>query len=349
LKIKIGRYFRVLLSLSAGIFLLWLIGRGQDVQQILREFREANYFWILMAVLVTLLSHVVRAKRWNLLIASMDYPVSTGRTFYALMAGYLSNLAVPRLGELTRCLVLSRSGKPPLNTLVGTVVIERVFDMFSLLLIIFLTVAFQFGFLKDFLDQLFVGPLLSRWAGRLWVLVLVVVVGLAMGVWGLVALRRKLKTAPENGIFYKLNRQVHGVKNGIKTIARMERKMLFLAYSAGLWALYFLTVYLCFFAISSTAHLGVDTGITLLAVGSLGIVAPVPGGIGTYHFLTITTLTQLYAIAPEPAISYAYISHAIQMVVIIVTGTLAWILVSLEQKKLKGGQAAQAPEQVHGQ
>ncbi len=335
MKIKIGRYFRVLLSLSAGIFLLWLIGRGQDVQQIMREFREANYFWILMAVLVTLLSHVLRAIRWNLLIASMDYPVSTSRTFHALMAGYLSNLAVPRLGELTRCLVLSRSGKPPVNTLVGTVVIERVFDMLCLMTIVILTIAFQFEFLREFLDQLVVRPLQSRWAGKLWIPVLVIVVGLVLAAGALLALRRKLKTAAENGIFFKLNRQVHGVKSGIKTIARMDKKMLFLAYSAGIWALYFLTVYLCFFAISSTAHLGVATGITLLAVGSLGIVAPVPGGIGTYHFLTIATLTQLYAIAPEPAISYAYISHAIQMVVILVTGTLAWILITLEQRKQK--------------
>lgn len=348
MKTKVGRYLRVFFSLSAGIFLLWLIGRGQDMQQVLREFREANYLWILLAALATLLSHVLRAKRWNLLIASMDYPVQTGRTFNALMAGYLSNLAVPRLGELTRCLVLSRSGTPPVNTLVGTVVIERVFDMLCLLLIIFLTIAFQFGFLREFLDQLIVKPLLGQWSGRLWIPLLVIAAGMLLLAWALLAFRKKLKNSTGHGIYHRLYRQVHGVKNGMKTIARMDKKVEFLAYSAGIWSLYFLMVYLCFFSISATAHLGVSTGITLLAVGSLGIVAPVPGGIGTYHFLTITALTELYGIAPEPAISYAYISHATQMVVIILTGTLAWIQVSLDQRRQKGGGGnMRSPEQVH--
>jgi glycosyltransferase 2 family protein len=339
----------VLISLSAGVFLLWLIGRGQDIHQILREFREANYLWILMAAAATLLSHVLRAKRWNLLIGSMDYPVKTGQTFYALMTGYLSNLAVPRLGELTRCLVLSRSGTPPLNTLIGTVLIERVFDMLCLGLIIFLTIAFQLGFLREFLDRMVINPLLGQGSANMLGLGLIFVVGLLLMVWALLALRSKLKDPPENGFFFKLKRQVHGVKNGVKTIARMEKKVQFLLYSAGIWMLYFLMVYLCFFALSSTAHLGVSTGITLLAVGSLGIVAPVPGGIGTYHFLTITALTELYGIAPEPAISYAYISHATQMVVIIAAGTISWVLISLEQKKRGPGMTKPSPEQVHRQ
>lgn len=338
LKPKIGRFFRVLISLSVGVFLLWLIGRGQDVERIWLEFREANYFWIAMAAAVTLLSHILRARRWNLLIGSMNYPVKSDRTFYALMTGYLSNLAIPRLGELTRCLVLSRSGTAPFNTLVGTVVIERVFDMLCLGLILFLTIAFQFGFLSEFLHRLTIEPLLNRESGDLLLAGVILVVGLALAVWLFFRFRARLKNPREGGFYFRLKRQIHGVKNGIRAIAHMKRKLLFLAYSVAIWMLYFLMVYLCFFAISSTAHLGVATGITLLAVGSLGIVAPVPGGIGTYHFLTITALTELYNIAPEPAISYAYISHATQMVVIIAAGALSWVLISLEQKRSRQAQ-----------
>jgi len=94
-----------------------------------------------------------------------------------------------------------------------------------------------------------------------------------------------------------------------------------------------MTVYLCFFAIGATAHLTPLAGITLLAVGSLGIIAPVPGGIGTYHFVTIITLTELYGIASEPATSYAYITHANHVIVSLVAGLFSWIMLSAATRK----------------
>lgn len=109
----------------------------------------------------------------------------------------------------------------------------------------------------------------------------------------------------------------------------MKQKGWFIFYSVLIWGFYFLTAYLCFFAIEATSHLSPMAGLTLLAVGSLGILAPVPGGIGTYHFITIATLTKLYNIAPEPATSYAYLSHAMQMFLIIGTGGVLWLIYSL--------------------
>lgn len=337
LKKQINRYIRVMLYLAAGLVILWLISRGQDIDLIWREFREANYFWIFLAALVILLSHLVRALRWNLLIESMGHPVHTGTTFNALMAGYLSNLAVPRLGELTRCLVLSKTSPTSFNALIGTVVAERVFDMLSLLLIIFLTVTLQFGFLKDFLDRVFLIPMLSQGADYWMLLLFLGIAGLVMVAGLLLFFHNKLKNPTPDGFYDKLKRQLSGIKNGIKTIGRMEKKSLFLFYSIAIWTLYFFSVYLCFFAIASTSHLSVASGITLLAVGSLGIVAPVPGGIGTYHFLTSITLTELYGIAAEPAISYAYIAHATQTAVIIAAGAIAWVFISLDRKKHKTG------------
>ena len=114
----------------------------------------------------------------------------------------------------------------------------------------------------------------------------------------------------------------------------MRGKAWFMLQSLLIWGLYYLTVYLCFFAIPATSHLSPAAGLTLLAVGSLGILAPVPGGIGTYHFMTIITLTELYSISPEPATSYAYIAHATQIIVSIVIGTISWFILSLQSRKL---------------
>ncbi len=329
---RLRRYVRVAFSLGLGLLLLWLITRGQDIEQIMSEFRSADYRLIFLAMLCAFCSHFLRAVRWNMLIRTMGYRTSSRQTFYAVMTGYLANLAIPRMGEITRCVTLSKSTATPFNALAGTVVAERVFDVFSLFAIVFITIISQFGFLKNFLDKLFWQPMVSRGLEN-WIPLLAIGLGmLAIGLAILFFVRNKLRNPLENSFFHKIKRQLRGFIDGVKTIRHLRGKAWFVLYTFLIWGLYFMTVYLCFFALQATSHLGLFAGLTLLAVGSLGILAPVPGGIGTYHFLTIITLTELYSIASEPATSYAYITHATQIIVNIIGGTASWIILSLQNK-----------------
>jgi glycosyltransferase 2 family protein len=332
---ELWRHARVIVSLMFGLFLLWLVSRGQDFELILKEFRTANYVWIVFAGIAAVLSHVVRAMRWNLLVRAMGFHSSTSQTFGALMSGYLSNLAVPRLGEITRCILLGRMSRAPFNSLVGTVVTERVFDMFTLIGLSMLTIAFQFDFLKSFLNRLFFIPLLQKSQENLTLLLFAGLAGLLLLIIAFFFFRKKFAETAHGGFYHRVKTQLSGLKGGMLTILKVRNKSLFIGYSLLIWFLYFLTVYFCFFAIGGTSQLSAAAGMTVLVVGSLGIVAPVPGGIGTYHFMTITTLTELYGIAPEPAISYAYISHATQTLVILFAGGISWVIISLLLKKEK--------------
>ena len=298
----------------------------------MEEFRNANYFWIVMAMVAGIFSHLFRALRWNILIRSLGYKVNPGRTFHAVMSGYLFNLVVPRLGEVTKCAVLSKSDDIPFNSLAGTMIAERFVDLVTLILLMFFTIAFQFHFLKDFLYDFFFSPFLAKGTSSLVILLIIGGVALILAMGFLWWLRLKLREAKTDSFGYKLRRQLRGFANGIKTLWRMRGKGWFLVYSLVIWGLYFMNAYLGFFAIGATSHLSPDAGITLLAVGSLGILAPVPGGIGTYHFITILTLTQLYQIPSEPATSYAYITHAGQMLLIIGTSAVLWFIYSVRKK-----------------
>ncbi len=323
---------KVFISLLAGILILWLITRGQDLERIAEELRHARYGWILLAMACALLSHFLRAVRWNMLISTMGYKTNPFQTFLAVMTGYLANLAIPRMGEITRCVTLSKASKTPFNALAGTVLAERAFDLFSMLVIVFITIAGQFGFLQSFLNRVFWEPALAR-GGTHWLLLTIIVVIFAAGVAGtILILRRKMRKAKEGSFFFRLKRQMHGFTAGFQTIMTMRGKGWFILHSFLIWGMYYLTVYFCFFAIQATSDLTPVAGLTLLAVGSFGILAPVPGGIGTYHFLTIITLRELYGIASEPATSYAYITHATQIIVNIAAGTLAWIILSLKKR-----------------
>jgi glycosyltransferase 2 family protein len=329
----IRRYFRILLSLSLGFLLLWLIMRGQNTTLIVEELRQANYLWIVPAMLFALLSHFLRAVRWNRLIRTMGYKTSAVQTFYAVMTGYLTNLAVPRMGEITRCITLSKTSGTPFNALAGTVVAERVFDFFTLVAIVFLTIILQFSFLKTFIARIFWDPLIEKTTENWLPLAIIAVVVTLLIIISVISLRKKLTDPKPGSFFHKIKRHFSGFLNGIKTIKRMRGKGWFILQTVLIWGLYYFTVYLCFFAITATSHLSPFVGFTLLAVGSLGILAPVPGGIGTYHFLTIITLTELYSIASEPATSYAYITHATQIIVNIIAGIFSWIMIFLQSRK----------------
>lgn len=326
------KYLNILLLALAGVFILWYITQNQDVAKIGSELREARFFWIFMALLFGVFSHVVRALRWKLLIRSLGFHPKTSTTFYSLMTGYLTNLVIPRMGEITRCATLSRYSGLPFNALAGTVVAERVFDMLCLLLLIFLTVVFQFPFLKEFLTEYVFTPLLLLVQGNYWLLILGLLT--AMGLVLVFLLYLKGVDRENSGWGAKIKRQLIGFGRGVKSLFFLRHKLLFAGLSVLIWFFYFMTVYLCFFAIQATSTLGVADAFTVLALGSLGIVAPVPGGIGTYHFVVITTLTELLGVAREPATSYAYIAHATQTLMVMILGGISWLALSLKFKPI---------------
>jgi glycosyltransferase 2 family protein len=331
--VKIKRYFRVFFFALIGVAILWYITKGQDVERIWEEFLGARLIWVFFAMLAGGISHYLRALRWNLLLNSMGYTTKSSTTFYALMTGYLANLAVPRLGEVTRCGTLSRYSKIPFNAIAGTVVAERVFDMICLLILIFLTLLFQFAFLKDFLDYYVFEPFMGMVEGRIWLLVILAFLGLAGMVFVFSFFSRISSDA--NNLSGKIKRQLKGFWMGIISLAMVENKLLFFVQTLMIWVLYFLMVYLCFFALEATSHLGIADGLTVLSLGSLGVVAPVPGGIGAYHFIVITTLTELLGIQSEPAISYAYLAHAAQTLLVLLLGAWSWFALSAKLKSEK--------------
>ncbi|NVO01151.1 MAG: flippase-like domain-containing protein [Bacteroidetes bacterium] len=335
MKKKLISVFQYLIFLIIGIGLLWLVFQKQDLNKIIIEFQNANYFWIFLSILVGILSHVSRAIRWNLLISSIGYKTKTTTTFYAVMIGYFANMAIPRIGEITRCGIVSKSNKIPLNAVIGTVIAERIFDMLCLLILIIATIAFQFAFLKDFLNKMLIEPLLSKFSFNTISIIILCIGIIILGLAFYFGYKLLIKILKKRRFFYKLKRLVVGFIIGIKSIKKIKRKELFIFHTVFIWAMYVLMLYLCFFAIKSTSNLTFVDAITITVIGSLGIVAPVPGGIGTYHFLVTITLVELFNIAKESAASLAIIVHESQAVMMIVLGVISLILIFFLNKKNK--------------
>ena len=261
----------------------------------------------------------------------MGYQTETSTTFYAVMVGYLANTAFPRLGEVTRCGVLSKKKNIPFNALFGTVISERVFDFIVLVLILLGVILFQFAFLRGFVDKYLVSSL-SGVANRDNLILAIILLSLVI-VLPLVLFRIFFDRIRTLKIYTKVSDFVKGLLEGIKTIMKIKEKWSFLGLTILIWLLYSFMTYTAFFALEATTGLNFLDGITVMALGSLGIVAPVPGGIGAYQFIVKVILTEIYYIPSEPAVTYSIILWTAQTFMIVIAGLFGYYMLVFKKSK----------------
>lgn len=331
---KLLNVLKYFLVLAVGILLLWLVYRNMDKDNLLKGIKSANYYWVALALLIALVGHLSRGRRWALLIEPLGTKISTWRAFLAVMFGYMANLAVPRMGEISRCVALNRTDKVPLNKLIGTVIVERGFDFIMLLTITAVSFLIEFKRVRIYLEQS-INYLNEKYSNLFSIgSVIIVVVVVAAFIVLLVLIKRSKRDFKKHPIYLKIRDVVSGFWAGIKTIIHLERKWEFVFHTLLIWTSYFLMTYLIFFAFQPTAHLGPLAGLVVLTVGSLGFILPVQGGVGTYHYAAQKAL-EIYDIAPEDGAIYALIAHSSQTLMLIIIGAFAFFILASIQKTVK--------------
>ena len=311
--------FQYLLVLGVTATLLWFSLRSIDsgdgkspAEFLATTWQQANKGYLLIMFLVTMISHVIRAVRWQMLLVPAGHRISFIGAFLSLMTGYLVNLVVPRGGEITRSLNLYKLEKVPVDVSFGTVVVERVVDVICLLLLVMLSFWIEWDKLKVFMEGLPLGSGGSAIPG--WLLPAVIGLLLLIPVFLLLRKNQKVRTFLE------------GFRNGLFSVFRPERKGLFLFYSFSIWALYFVTSYWVIMAFEQTASLGFGAVFTIFAIGSIAMAMPLPGGTGSYHTLVPLGLVTLYHLPKPDAVALVFIFHAVQTLILIVSGVLAALI-----------------------
>lgn len=331
MKKTIRKIIEFFVFLALGVLLLYLAFKGIDFNILLEDIKNAEYSWILLSFVFCISSHYARAYRWNLLIEPLGFNPRLQNSFYAVMIGYLSNFAIPRIGEIARCGALGRKEKIPVDSLIGTVIIERAFDLISLVILVFITVLIKIELFGTFLSQNIFKPLLNKAITSVdfgllnWVIIIFILLVIA-GIFYF--LREKIATM---AISQKIKKILQGVSTGIKTVLRMRKKWEFLFYTFAIWFMYLLMTYTMFYALPETAELKLVDGLFILIVGSFGIVAPVQNGLGAYHWFVTIGLT-LFGITREKGLAFATISHGSQSVFIIFLGCLSLLMLYFSRR-----------------
>jgi len=317
-KLKVLLQYTVMIGITAT--LLWLSLRGLTVAEgedksefIWNAWRRCDKGYLLIMALVAMASHLLRAVRWKMMLQPSGNNVKLSNSFLSLMIGYLVNMAVPRGGEVSRCYNLYKLEETPVEVSFGTVVVERLVDLACLIILIGLSFIVEWQRLKAFIDTLDFSSS-GKSSFPIWiVIVIVVVIILAVGVYML----RKNE---------KLRKILIGFKVGFLSIFRLKNKWLFVFYSFGIWALYFLMSYFVVIAFPETRDLGMSAVLTLFAIGSIAMAAPLPGGAGSYHTLVPLGLVMLYNLRKSDAVAFVFIFHGWQTIIMIIAGVVSLIV-----------------------
>jgi len=332
LKKNLSSVIKILFFLAIGVFFIWLFLRQLSLEQkreIWQSFITANYSWVILSIFIGILSHVVRAYRWRILMEPMGYHPKISNTFFAVMIGYLANMALPRLGEVTRCGVMNKYEKIPINKAIGTVIVERSIDMVVFLLLFFINLFIFFDELHHYVDSKVYNPLMEKlnisdeMSSYLYALLGVFVLLIAL----FFLIRKRISHLK---VYQKLEQIIIGFWNGLWSVTKIKKPFLFIFQSLLIWVLYYLMIYVCIFSLKETSHLGADAVLSMLIFGSIGIIV-VQGGIGIYPAIIAETLV-LYGIVNTYGYALGWLTWTAQTVMILVAGILSLILLPIYNK-----------------
>jgi glycosyltransferase 2 family protein len=330
---------KYILLLVIAFGLLAFAFRGISLRKIVQEILRADVSWVLISLVPSFAALISRSYRWNLLIEPLGYKPKLTKTFYAVAIGYFANLAFPRFGEVTRCAALSKAESVPFNMLLGTVIVERVVDVLTLIICLILTAIIELHRLGTFLVGTIIDPVIEK-VNQMFsssILLAGLVIILIALVFAARYVRIKSKKEKRES---KIVHLIRGLVSGLKSIGQLKRPWLFVFHSILIWLLYFLSVYLCFFALPATRGLGLTAALFLLVAGGLGMSAPVQGGIGAYHLLVSQGL-MLYGLSRQDGLAFATLIHTSQLAMVVLLGLLSLLLLFLGEKR------ARAPKSVN--
>ncbi len=347
---QIKAVLKFLLFFSVGGLILYLLYRSQSnayaeqciidginpedcdfLKKIFDDFKSVKLSWLLLVVALYMAAKLSRAQRWTMMFEPLNHKIKFSNAFATLMFGYFANLGLPRLGEVLRPVMLSRYEKVGVEKVLGTIVAERALDFIMLFLFIGLAFLFEFQTLWSYIveNQALSDKLLPILTSPLFYLVILT------GIVGAVMLFRsqKFRTSKLGLKFFELFK---GLLEGIKSVFKLKNPWIFIAHTVFIWLMYFLMTRMCFLAFDPTSHLSTMAGLMIFVFGTLGIVFPSPGGMGTYHATLMVGLA-IYGVSQSDGFSFAnIIFFTIQIFCNVFFGLLSYLLLPLINKNYNG-------------
>lgn len=316
--------------LLTGLF-LYLAFRNMDLGEVFYLLSRTSVFWLIIFIISFVVSHIVRAYRWKIMIIAAKPNVSVLNLFGATMIGYGVNCIIPRLGEIYRGLFLGKWENLSRTSMIGTIVIERVIDVLTLGIAVLISI------------MIFPGDLLKEipWLKSTVYFGFAVLIGIIVVIYLLVKMKEKFYSGIVNffGRFSekfasKLAYIFESLVEGFNSIKGVKNYLLTIILSSAILLLYALGAYIGFYMIGMDkfANISFASAWILMTIGAFGVIIPTPGGMGSYHAITIAVLTLLLGVDKELSAAYAVLTHSISYIIFIMSPPLFLFIINRKRR-----------------
>ena len=327
----IKKTLKYLASAAVAVLLLWFSFRDVEWASFAAVLKECHWGYVALSMAAGSFAFLLRALRWRRLLMPIDESISTLTTFNGVNIGMISNFVFPRIGEFVRCGVITRRSAPvdpehpdkkkaSYDKVLGTVVLERSWELLVMLLLLAVVVVAGFKRFGGFFIEQIWNPMAQRLDFSIWWIVALLVAVCVAGLWLLWRYRES------NAFCSKVWGIFKGILQGFASCLKMDKKWLFFAYTACIWLTYWLMAASTVWAAPFLEHLDVIDALFLSLVGGIGFAVPVPGGIGAFHFVISLALSMVYGIPMEMGIVYATLSHTSQAITQIFFGAVSYVV-----------------------
>ena len=315
-------------SAAFAILLLWFSFRDVEWSDFAEGLKSCRWEFIALSMAAGSFAFWLRGLRWRRLLLPIDGSITRITTFNGVNIGNVSNYIFPRIGEFIRCGVITRrskDGKATYDKVLGTVVLERSWELLVMLLLLVVVVVGGFNRFGGFFVDEILGPMAQKFNFSVWWLVAILVAAVAIVLWMM------WRFCESNTFCRKVWGIFTGMLQGFSSCLKMDQKWLFFAYTALIWVMYWLMAASTMWAAPFMDSLDLIDALFLSLVGGLGFAVPVPGGIGAFHFIISLALSAVYGVPTELGIIYATLSHTSQAITQIFFGLGSYAYESLKK------------------
>lgn len=313
MKKQIRKWLTVLIPLLIGIGIIYYqftTLTSEEIEKIKISFEKANYYYILLSLIIACVGYWSRAYRWKFALNHLGYETKFSNNFFTVCVSYLVNLTVPRSGEISRAALLKKYEDVPFDKAFGTIVAERIVDLLVFLLFVFI------GFVSQF-DKIYQFLLSENVSFQSLIITAIVGVFLFFGfilIW----------IYAEWQIILKLKKKLSGLVEGITTVYKMKDKWNYIFHSFFIWFSYLMMFYVAVFALPETSEINFDIVIMGFIFGSLAVGFS-NGGLGAYPF-SIALIFSLYGITKDVGTAFGWLVWTSQTILTILLGLISYVL-----------------------
>lgn len=332
---RLKKIFKIFFSFCLAAVLLYFSFKGISWKDFVEGLKSCNWGFILLAMLCSVIAFLFRSLRWRRLMLPVDPSIKRITSFNAVNIGNVSNFVFPYLGEVIKCGVITRnSPKLPgssrhvasYDKVLGTVILERVWDGVTAFLIVLALLYFKWNEFGEFFAEKIMAPFHERFSAGIVVAIIAAVLAVAACCVLIVKLRKRSRFCS------KIYVAIAGMFEGFKSCLKMKDKGIFLLYTLIIWTMYWLMIVFVKDAMPELSGLSLVDSLFISMVGSLAAMLPVPGGIGAFHYFVALALATLYGTAWRTGIVFATIAHESQAVVFVILGLFSYIWESARKK-----------------